>query len=514
MVCQQTAFLIFTLLLMTRLVGGCLCPPATVLSRFPSEVPADACCLNYSGSVFGQVPWSLFTNETNIEILDLSFCNVTSVDVTDKEMSGLQKVYLNNNRLMFLPDHFLSGQQRLTEVDLSENAIQELPDGFLQDSENLQELYLQGNELHFLPGSILQKPKLQKLELHGNPWECSCLFLEGLEGGKKLNKTTKLEDLLGRLTCVSPGHLAGRTVLSVSLSDVCRPAGLTALFILLPLLTLSALVLCWCCGRKKDPPVITSKKKVPSSSYSAQKHKMKQQPGSIKQKKVGLCASDGNLETQLHAHPASTTLGSSRDLYQEEEIKLGSAESIPQASARYSRSTEGKRVSHPDGASKTELDAVSVTEVMQDSAAREKAYLAQSTKYYSLVPGLELDDSDQGEYQTVPVSWQHLEGEVQKKGVWKKKERVFFLLNQMKNCTADMFVLQPFYLFIFFGPGLKMQRENEAIWSWDQLSVKREDEEAGKWINVTIGLFFKKIFCSQQLILNVTYFIFVRAHWN
>uniref|UniRef100_A0A3B5KFE0 LRRCT domain-containing protein n=1 Tax=Takifugu rubripes TaxID=31033 RepID=A0A3B5KFE0_TAKRU len=176
--------------------------------------------------------------------------------------STLQKVYLNNNRLIFLPNHFLSSQPRLTEVDLSGNGIKELPDGFLQDSENIQELYLQENELHFLPGFILQKPSLQKLELDGNPWECSCLLLEGLEEGrKKVNATTKLKDLVGKLICDSPRHLAGRTVLSVSLNDVCRPAGLTALFILLPLVILSTLVLCWCCGRKTDPPIIPSKKK-------------------------------------------------------------------------------------------------------------------------------------------------------------------------------------------------------------------------------------------------------------
>lgn len=400
MVCQRTALLIFTLLLMTRLVGGCLCPPANVLSHFPSEVPTDVCCLNYSGSVFGHVRWSLFTNETNIEILDLSFCNITYVDLTDNETSILQKVYLNNNRIVLLPNNFLSGQPRLTELDLSENAMRELPDGFLQNSENLQELYLQGNELHFLPGSLLQKPKLRKLQLDGNPWECSCLLLEGLEGGKKVNKTRKLEDLLGRLKCVSPSHLAGRTVLSVSLGEVCRPAGVTALFILLPLITLSTLVLCWCCGRKKDSPIITSKRKVPSSSSDAQKHKLKQQSENIQQDTLGLCASDANLENQLHGHPASST----RDLYTEEETKLGSVESIPQVSADDSSSTEGKRGSHFDRTSKTDLDAASVTEVMLDSADREKAYLAQSTEYYSLVPGFELDDSDQGEYETVGVS--------------------------------------------------------------------------------------------------------------
>lgn len=384
MVCQQTALLIFTLLLVSRLMGGCLCPPATVLSHFPSEVPNDICCLNYSGSVFGHVLWSLFTNETNIEILDLSFCNITSVDVTDKETSTLQKVYMNNNRLTFLPNRFLSSQPRLTEVDLSGNGMKDLPDGFLQDSENIQELYLQENELHFLPGFILQKPSLQKLELDGNPWECSCLLVEGLEEGKKkVNMTIKLEDLVGKLTCDSPRHLAGRTVLSVGLNDVCRPAGLTALFIMLPLVILSTLVLCWCCGRKADPPIIPSKKKVPNLSCNSQKHNMKQQPASTDKNKPGLRVSETDLEKRLPLHPESPLLCSTRDMYEEEEIKLGSVESIPQLS---------------------ELDAVSVTEVIQDSADREKTYLTQSTEYYSLVPGFELDDSDHGEYEKVSLS--------------------------------------------------------------------------------------------------------------
>lgn len=408
MVFQLTTLLTFTLLLMTRPVGGCLCPPATILSNFPSEVPTDVCCLNYSGSVFGHVQWSLFTNETNIEILDLSFCNVISVDVTGNETSILQKVYLNNNRLTFLPNNFLSSQPRLTEVDLSENVIQELPDGFLQNSENLQELYLQGNKLHILPVSILIKPRLQKLELDGNPWECSCLLLEGLEEGKKLNKTTTLEDLVGRLTCTSPRHLASRTVLSVSLSDVCRPPGLTALFILLPLIILSTLVLCWCCGRKKDAPVFTSKKKVPGSKYTAQKHNAKQQPASIEQNKPGLCVVDTNPEEQLHLDPVSALLGSIRDIYEEEELKFGFVESVPQISTNCSSSIDGRTDLHHDRARRTELDAVSVTDVMQDSANREKAYLTQSTEYYSLLPGFQLDDSDHGEYENVSLSSHHL----------------------------------------------------------------------------------------------------------
>lgn len=404
MVCRRGVLLIFTLLLKTGLVGGCACPAATILSQFPSEVPADVCCLNYSGSAFGHVRWSVFTNETNIETLDLSHCNITSVNMSGAEASTLQKVYLGRNRLTALPREFLAGQPSLTEVDLSGNLIQELPEGFLQDSDSLQKLYLQGNQLRLLPGSVLKKPRLQRLEVDGNPWDCSCLLLEGLEEGKKVNRTTKVQDLVGNLTCVSPRHLAGRTVLAVRISDVCRPAGLTALFIVLPLLILSALVLCWCCGRKrkkKEAPVSTSKKR--ASSCNGQKHRKKQQ--TEQSKAAGNCGTEGILKNQLLLRPTSTLLGSTRDIYEEVEIKLGSVESLPRDSSRCSSSTEGRQGSQePDGASKTELDTVSVTEVMKDSADREKAYLTQSTEYYSLVPGIELEDSDHGEYENVDLS--------------------------------------------------------------------------------------------------------------
>lgn len=405
MVYQWSILLLFTLLVKMGLVGGCVCPAATVLSQFPSEVSAGVCCLNYSGSTFSDVHWSVFTNETNIQILDLSNCNITSVNRWGKVASTLQKVYLNHNRLTVLPREFLAGQPSLMEVDLTGNLLQELPEGFLEDSDSLQRLYLQENQLRFLPGSVLQKPNLKRLELDGNPWECSCLFLENLEEGRKANRTTKLQDLVGNLTCVSPRNVAGRLVWSVKISNACRPAGLTALFIVLPLLILSALVLCWCCGRKrtkKEAPVFSASKKR-ASSCNGQKHRSKQ-PVAGEQHKGGGC-NEGILKNQLLLRPSSALLGSTRDIYEEVEIKLGSVESLPQAASCCSSATGGRQGSQePDRASKTELDTVSVTEVLKDSADREKAYMTQSTEYYSLVPGIELEDSDHGEYENVDLS--------------------------------------------------------------------------------------------------------------
>lgn len=399
-----TLLLVSTWLLKSGAVLGCVCPlSATVLSRFPSEVPAGVCCLNYSGSAFRRVRWSVFTNGSSVETLDLSNCNVSLIEADGSGATALRRVYLDRNRLKTLPQQFLAGQPNLTEVNLSENLLQELPEGFLQDSYSLQRLHLQRNRLRALPGSVLNLPALQILDLDGNQWDCSCLLLEDLGAGGGANRTTRLYELLMNLTCSTPRHLLGRTVGSLQLHDVCRLAGLTALFIVLPLLILSALLLCWCCGRKRrkkkeTPAFSTSKKRAASSGYNGHKlpNKLPSSAVELDRGKVGI------LKNKTLLCPESDHLGGGRDVYEEVEVKLSSAESLPQASSRRSSSTEEKPSNQePEGTNKAELDTVSVTEVMKDSADREKAYLTQSTEYYNLVPGIELEDWDHGEYESV-----------------------------------------------------------------------------------------------------------------
>ncbi|XP_077415069.1 uncharacterized protein LOC144044492 [Vanacampus margaritifer] len=342
-------------LLSAALAGGCLCPPATILSAFPSEVPVGVCCLNYSGSTLGLVPWSRLTNHSGLRILDLSWCNITFLEVSTVGASLLEKVYLAHNGIAALPRYFLAGQPRLKVLELSWNALQELPEGFLQDSDNLLQLDLQENRLRSLPASVLQRPVLRSLELNGNPWECSCSFLEVLEA----------EELARNLTCATPWTLAGRAARSAKLSDACRPASLTVLFIALPLLILATLLVCWCCGRRRKefPTFGASKKRTPSLRGIGSK------VDSEPPRKSADCVGEGIPIL------ASNILGNTN---KDEEVPLGSVES----------GSEGRRPS------KSEPDAVSVTEVLKDSTDREKAYMTQSTEYYSLVPEIHLGDSD------------------------------------------------------------------------------------------------------------------------
>ncbi|XP_061696264.1 leucine-rich repeat and transmembrane domain-containing protein 2 [Syngnathoides biaculeatus] len=345
-------------LLMAAIASSCLCPPANILTDFPSEVPVGVCCLNYSGSTLGVVPWSRLTNQSSLRILDLSRCNITSLEFSSVGASLLEKVYLAHNGIAALPRYFLAGQPRLKVVDLSWNMLEELPVGFLQDSDSLLHLDLRGNQLRSLPVSVLQRPVLSNLELDGNPWECSCSFLQILE----------VEELARNLTCAVPWTLAGRMARSAKLSDACRPASLTALFVALPILILATLLLCWCCGRKrKEAPVFRASKKRTSNSKGT-----KSRGNSDPMQKTADHLGEGILI------PASKMLASTNE---DEEVPLGSMESL------HSRS-EGRRLS------RSEPDAISVTEVLKDSTDREKAYMTQSTEYYSLVPGIQLDDSD------------------------------------------------------------------------------------------------------------------------
>ncbi|XP_028833585.1 uncharacterized protein LOC114788830 [Denticeps clupeoides] len=403
-----TTLIVGTVLLMDGKANGCKCPGASILVDFPLKMPAGACCLNYSGSAFSHVQWDAFLGHPTLEILDLSNCNITQIHTDTAEAPPLlREVYLGQNSLSSLPEVFLTNASNLKVLDLSKNLLKSLPEKFLRDSEELQKLNLSENSLQSVPNTVLFRRSLQQLELSHNPWDCTCSMVETLQR-EGLQNNNSLEVLLGNLTCASPQSVAGLSVWSVRQSVVCNGAGLTAIFILLPLLLLLGLVLCWCCGRKsKSKESLAfgptrkkhSGKKHQSLDCNGQRHHSKLTTSGV----LSLpseSSKDGILKNQLMLRPSSALLGSSRDIYEEVEIKLGSVDSLTCPPTFNSADRQ-----EPHGqSSKQDLETVSVSEVMKDSTDREKAYLTQATEYYSLVPEIEIEDSDHGEYESVDLS--------------------------------------------------------------------------------------------------------------
>lgn len=360
-------------------VDRCECPSSTITHQFHSSISNETCCLNFTGSSFPHVSWAALSFTPNLQILDLSFCNITEIQHTPPRSTpaSLREIYLNQNQLRFLPQDFLDDAFGLEVLDLGQNFLEELPVHFLKNAKNLQVLILSRNHLESLPASVLKLP-VQQMDLLENPWTCACSFVEDLHSVIQGNSSN-----VGNLTCSSPESLSGKTVWSVKVDEVCRLSGLNALFILLPLLLLVLLMLCWCCGRKEE------KKDSPKFGTVCTKD------GDLSNEST----KDKVLKNQLLFRPSTALLGSMRDIYEEVEVKLGSVDSLGPPPSTSSGKEENQELD-----SKQDLETVSVSEVMRDSADREKAYMTQSTKYYSLVPGLEIDDSDHGEYESVDLS--------------------------------------------------------------------------------------------------------------
>ncbi|XP_062872813.1 SLIT and NTRK-like protein 6 [Trichomycterus rosablanca] len=363
----------------------CECSQAIVTFHFPPSFPNHSCCLNFSGSLFSGVSWEVLKSAPGLEILDLSICRIQLIHRTAAGSTPplLRELYLNQNQLQVLPSDFLIDAFRLKVLDLGQNLLKELPTDFLKNAGHLQVLILSGNRLKVLPVSVLRLALLQ-FDLFNNPWSCSCSMVESFYSHNSSSNSSSFQNTFQNLTCSSPQSLQGRMIWSIRVDEVCRLSGLNALFILLPLLLLMILMFCWCCGRKEE--------KKDSLKFSAmQKKNLEPFPSSINNEVV--------LKNQLMLRPSSALLGSVRDVCEEVEVRLGSVESLECPSSTSSGKEEEQELD-----SKQDLDTVSVSEVMRDSADREKAYMVQSTKYYSLVPGMEMEDSDHGEYEDVDLS--------------------------------------------------------------------------------------------------------------
>ncbi|XP_056436545.1 toll-like receptor 8 [Gadus chalcogrammus] len=153
---------------------------------------------------------NLFTNITNLNILDISSNNI--VEIPDKVYVllpwQLTTLFINDNKLSDFNwtklEHFNNLQtldlshnaityvrsvttRSLITLNLAHNKIAQLSNGFIEGAKRLKTLLLNHNELTVInQTNFLTRPKnLTTLSLHRNPFQCSCdamdfiLWIEG-----------------------------------------------------------------------------------------------------------------------------------------------------------------------------------------------------------------------------------------------------------------------------------------------------------------------------------------------
>lgn len=386
-------------------IDDCKCDNSLDFRTFNFSNAREQCCLNFTGSSIGVLHWNVFTGVTGLRALDLSSCNISDILSTDENLSSLEILYLDHNHLEKLPSHFLANAPNLKVLHLEGNHLQDLPEDILDASDQIQELYLDSNNLVSIPLTAF-KPNLEKLSLFNNTLQCTCALYDSV--AKYNASVTGLEN---GPKCYTTNHPKGLHIIDIHRSDICRSHGLTALFICLPFILIIALVLgCFCCRRRRsvfkairqDNHICTVEK---SGFANMEDHHYItcRTPEST----PTLTGHDNSLlaRNQLMLRPSAALLGSSRDLYEEVEIRLGgSVDSIVLADDIYLNMSTNK--AEEDDAIEevhAQPELVSAAEELQE-VDRQRLYMNKSANYYNLVPGIELDDSDHGEYENVDLA--------------------------------------------------------------------------------------------------------------
>ncbi|XP_072130738.1 uncharacterized protein [Mobula birostris] len=382
----------------------CKCDVNLDFRTFNSSYARQQCCLNFTGSSIGALHWNAFTDLTGLMVLDLSSCNISDILDMDETLSSLEILYLDHNYLERLPSNFLTNAPNLKVLHLEGNNLQELPKDILEESDQIKELYLDSNNLISIPPSVF-RPSLEKLSLFNNTLQCTCALYDALT---KYNSSVFVSE--NGPTCFTSKHTKGLNIIDLHRSDICRSHSLTALFICLPFILILVLVLGYfCCRRRRadfkgirqDNHICTVEK---SGFTNLEDHhyitcRTPEPTPTLAGHENSILA-----RNQFMLRPSVALLGSNRDLYEEVEIKLGSSvDSIATADDIYLNMSTKKSEEEIVDDVHMQPELASVTDELQEMD-RQRLYMNKSANYYNLVPGIELDDSDHGEYENIDLS--------------------------------------------------------------------------------------------------------------
>ncbi|KAL7388709.1 hypothetical protein ABVT39_019395 [Epinephelus coioides] len=177
--------------------------------------------LDLSGNSLKKIPAALLQKLPHLDNLDLAnnhleFISADSLDL----MTKLERLNLRNNKLNTLDASIFQSTHNLTSLFLSRNKLNKLPQDLFQGLAQLKYLSMDDNQLSHIPTGLfdpLSSLDEDGLDLTDNPWLCDGK-VEYL--WRWLQKNKKMVFLPETVTCAKPPSLVGRSVMSLTESEL------------------------------------------------------------------------------------------------------------------------------------------------------------------------------------------------------------------------------------------------------------------------------------------------------
>uniref|UniRef100_A0AC11ATE5 SLIT and NTRK like family member 5 n=1 Tax=Ovis aries TaxID=9940 RepID=A0AC11ATE5_SHEEP len=184
-----------------------------------------------------------FLEATGLDLLHLGNNRISTIqDRAFGDLTNLRRLYLNGNRIERLSPELFYGLQSLQYLFLQYNLIREIQPGTFDPVPNLQLLFLNNNLLQTLPSGVFsgltllrlnlrsnhftslpvsgvldQLTSLIQIDLHDNPWDCTC----DVVGMKLWVEQLKAGVLVDEVICKSPKKFAETDMRSIKSELLC-----------------------------------------------------------------------------------------------------------------------------------------------------------------------------------------------------------------------------------------------------------------------------------------------------
>lgn len=205
--------------------------------------PLNAKKLYLSGNLIQKIYRSDFWNFSSLDLLHLGNNRISYVqEGAFINLPNLKSLYLNGNDIEKLTPGMFRGLQMLSYLYLEYNVIREiLPHSFTLIP-NLQLVFLNDNLLRSLPtdafagtdlarlnlrnnyflslpvrGVLEHLTSLVQIDLHQNPWDCSCDIVPLKQWVEKLSSVI----VVGEVTCKTPEFAFGKDLRSLEVEVIC-----------------------------------------------------------------------------------------------------------------------------------------------------------------------------------------------------------------------------------------------------------------------------------------------------